>query len=349
MVALLNLVDFGDADISYKATQLVDKVIEQLCLHVFDDACISPQGRVYWDVIVPHRQSVQAMLHYLYPDMPFSNGENMWSVCFATSCYKPPKGLRERMKQPLSTTYTSGNARIRIDKTQTYMLTSVDCPRDEGDKPDWVNLCFVKGADRHTNAYVKSLNERFHGTTVFEPGVYGYQQHLWYAALSKACVVFATLPGSPVDDDHMRPGYWHGNGIFPALRQQGNQLACIYDIPSHYPIVFTHLFFPTALFDNVCRSGKWLFGQKGEGAIGIWCSGDLVAVDDVLSQCEYRCYDTTTAYYCVMGTCHNAVEFERFKRHCEDKKPFLDTRALSFSADGLQLVYHAVDNQTQYI
>ena len=35
----------------------------------------------------------------------------------------------------------------------------------------------------------------FHGTTQFEPGVYGYQQNLWYAALAQDLAVFSNHPG----------------------------------------------------------------------------------------------------------------------------------------------------------
>lgn len=242
------------------------------------------------------------------------------------------------------------NGRIRIDKTGQYMLTSVDCPRDKDDPVNWENLCFTEGADKRSNAYVKSLNERFHGTTVFEPGVYGYQQHLWYAALSSSCVVFTTLPGSATDYDHMRPGYWHGNGVFPAVRQRDNRLGCIYEIPAHYPISFTHLFFPTSTFAQVAQKGSWLFGRCASGALGVWCSGELTQVDDVLSQCEYRCYDSQAAYYCVCEACEDTSTFESFIDSCVAHAPVFDKGAHTLHmGDGFELTYTPTDNKTQYI
>ncbi len=350
MVALMNLVDFGPEDMAKDAAALADELFHNLCLHVFDGACISPQGRVYRDVIYPHRQSVQAMLNYFFPDLPYSDGENMWSVVFKTCAYHPPEDLQKLMKKPATLSYTSGNGRIRLNKNEHFMLTSVDCPRAQDDAPDWVNLCFVEGAEQNSNAYVKSLNERFHGTTVFEPGVFGYQQHLWYAALSRECVVFTTLPGSAIDFDHMRPGYWHGNGVFPAVKQEGNRLGTIFVIPDDYPIRFTHLFWPEAKFDQTLRTGHWLIGHCRNGAVGIWCSGQLEKVDMALSNCEYRCYDAKTAYLCVMDACENQAEFEAFTQKVTAINVTFDSQRNELKGgDGLVLTYVAKTNLSQYI
>ena len=350
MVALLNLVDFGPEDIAQKATRCIDQLFKQLCMHIFDDACISPQGRVYRSVLYPHRQPIQALLHYFFPDMPFATGENMWSSSFVTSRYTLPKGLREEMRKPVQATYTSGNARIRVCKTPHYMLTSADCPRLPGDEPDWVNLCFANGVDTDSNAYVKSLNERFHGTTVFQPGVYGYQQHLWYAALSKECVVFANLPGSTADHDHMRPGYWHGNGVFPAVHQQGNRLGCIFEIPEQYPVSFTHLFWPAVKFEESCRRGQWLFGRCKEGMVALWCSGTLEAVDADLAQCEYRCYDRQAAYYCACEAWGGAEDFMVFQAYCLENSPSYDVKERLLSGEGgFSVRYAPVEDRSQYI
>lgn len=348
VVALLTLVDYAPADISARASKLIDTILEQLCLHVFDEVSISPQGRVYRNVIYPYQQTVQSLLYFINPELPFTKTESMWNICYATSKYTFPENLSERMSEPFTGSYTSGNARVILQKTDDYTLTSVCCPREE-DMPDWINLCFEKEPDKNSNHYIKSLNERFHGTSVFEPGVYGYQQHLWYAAVSKQGVVFVTHPGSCTDMDSMRPGYWYGNGVFPALKQKENALAMIYNLPDNHPIPFTHAFWPTDIFDEVEIQEHWLFGKARNGYVALWCSGTLVEHNDVLFNCEYRCYDEKVAYYC---QCESAeqLSFEEFQNKCLANEPSYNLQANSFSAkNDLQITFEAKENLTQYI
>lgn len=349
LAALLNLVDYAPDDISVRASAVLDSLMRQLCLHVFQKSVISPQGRVYRDVIYPYRQSVQSLLHMVSVEFPYSDAENIWDVNLFTSRYKFPEDLMEIARQEVHKTYVSGNARIVLEKTADYVLTSVQCPRASDDTPTWHNLCFDKNADRNTNTYVKSLNERFHGTSIFEPGVYGYQQHLWYAAVSSECVVFANHPGSAVDLDGMRPGYWYGNGVFPAVKQIGNVLGTVFEIPDNHPITFTHVFWPADKFDESLQNGHWLFGQSKNGYVGLWCSGTLEAVDDVLNACEYRCYGTHAAYYCVCGSAAKGT-FSDFADRCKAAKPVYDVKNSTLKADeGYTLTYIPHENKTQYI
>jgi len=348
--ALLNVVDYGPPDVSRRAARLLDDMFRQLCRHVFDGSSISPQGRVYRDVIRPHRQTVQDLLHYILPDVSYVNGDNMWLSCFATSSYRFPEDLCALAQSDYDGTYKSGHARIRLSKTQAYALTSVDCPRDKNDAPQWTNLCFVPGSDRDTNTWTRSINERFHGTSVFEPGVYGYQQHLWYAALSAACVVFVTLPGNDCDNGGMRPDYWYGNGVFPALRQHGNALGLIYEIPEDYPIHFTHAHWPQAAFDRSEHRGQWLFGRARQGAVALWCSGALTPHNDQLINSEYRCPDSKVAWYCACAPCADDAAFEAFMEKHMANAPRYDTQAHTLHMpSGHDLVYEAHENITQFI
>lgn len=348
--ALLNVVDFGPADVSESASALLDSIFRQLCRHVFDRSSISPQGRVYRDVITPHRQAIQDLLHWMFPDFPAASGSNVWNVCYATSKYRLPDDLRGITEAEYTGDYLSGHARVRLTKTKAYALTSVDCPRDATDAPEWVNQCFVEGADRNTNTWTRSINERFHGTSVFEPGVYGYQQHLWYAALTSSCVVFVTLPGNDRDNGGMRPDYWYGNGVFPALRQSGASLGLIYEIPDNYPIGFTHAYWPSFAFDRMEHKGNWLFGRAGQGAVALWCSGQLTPHDDQLTACEYRCRDKQVAWYCVCAACPDDAAFEAFMAAQSANPPQYakDKHTLTLS-DGNTIVYEARENKTQFI
>ena len=121
------------------------------------------------------------------------------------------------MEDDVETNYTTGNARVYLEKNDDYCLTSVASPREPFTR--WENETLKEDVDITTHNFTKSFNERFHGTTYFRPGTYGYQQHMWYAALDGEASIFVTHPGSTSEEGDMRPGYWHGNGVMPALKQ----------------------------------------------------------------------------------------------------------------------------------
>jgi hypothetical protein len=343
ITALLNLVDFAPDDLSKRATVLLDRQLTQLAIHTFHGSVIAPQGRVYRDVLYPFCQNVQSLINFINPETPFV--QSMWISCFATTKYKIYPKLKELMEKPISSNYSSGNARIIIKKTSDYMLTSVLSPRAANEKSIWRN-------DRHENndyISVKLLNERFHGTTLIQPGVFGYQQHLWYAALSNECVIFVNNPGSSSDFGQNRPGYWYGNGIFPAILQKENILGVVYSIPDSYPIHFTHVFWPTSRFDETIQRGSWLFGRLGESYVALWCSGRLGKFNDVLFNCEYRCYSSRCAYVCICSCQKECGEFKHFITNSIHSDPLFDKDTITLKVSDLDITYKQFDDKTQYI
>ena len=182
------------------------------------------------------------------------------------------------------------------------MLTSVESPRRDGRVRKWENISEQPDADTGSFSYVKSLNECFHGTTQFEPGVYGYQQHMWYAALDPAAVVFVNHPGGSCESCTTRPGYWFGNGIMPALKQVKEVLCAIYRIPETHPIPFTHVYWPSSRFSYEIIEETWLAGSAGGGYVALWCSDPFTAYDDLMFHCEYRVKSRDTAYVCICGS-----------------------------------------------
>ncbi len=320
LAGLLHLADFGPGDIPGRAAALIDRLLERLAMHAFKGSMIGPQGRVYRSVIYPFAQDAQALLHYIDPSAP--SVDSMWLSALATSSYSPPPRLREDMARPAEKDYRQGNARIILRKTADYSISSVACEGSE--PPAWRNVLSDEGADRDSYMYVKSLNERFHGTTWFRPGIFGYQQHLWYAALDGECVFFANHPGSSRDAGEMRPGYWHGNGVLPAIRQERNAIGAVYLIPETHPIRFTHLYWPAARFDESRREGAWLFARKGASYGALWCSAPLEAHDDLLSGCEYRAYGGASAYAAICSCEAESGSFEAFMGDCEARSPSFD-------------------------
>lgn len=345
--ALLNVVDYMEEEESARAAWLLDLVFKQFAGHSLHGSVIAPQGRIYRSVILPFTQAAQALLYLANPQAPYGNSE--WMVFFMNSRYRLPEGLAQLMNGPQEMEYQTGNAWVKFVKRAEYALTSVQSPRNDAKKLFWENELSDLELDPDSNAFVKSLNECYHGTTRFEPGVYGYQQHMWCAALDHETVIFANHPGEAADEGGMRPGYWYGNGIMPAVKQQGTMLGAVYGIGDRHPVGFTHLYFPEAKLDQAERRGAWLFGRKGEGYAGVWCSSPMTPYDDRLFRCEQRVYARHAAYLVQCGSASEHGSLEGFISYCAGLAPVFDETALQLTAADFELTYVACENNSQYI
>lgn len=348
--AILNVVDFGDEELSALAWKAADRLLTDLAVQTFKGVFIAPMGRVYREVLYPYAQSIQCLVNLLDPEAADEFSE--WIIFLATSKYELPEGLEKLMKEPASLVYGESNARICVEKTEDYMMTSVQSPRTDGKARTWENIsgkAELTAKEVGSFAYVKSLNECFHGTTQFEPGVFGYQQHMWYAALDPSAVLFVNHPGSSCEICSTRPGYWFGNGIMPALKQVKNRLYGIYQIPETHPIPFTHLYWPESKFDEQIKEGGWIAGRKGNGYVAVWCSTELKPHNDQMFGCEYRADSRNAAYFCVCGSGKEYGSLEKFLEECHAMNPVYDEESGTLSAAGEDLVYTPYENLTQYI
>lgn len=348
---LLNVIDYSETRISERASKVLDRILEMLAMHTYKGSVIAPMGRVYRQVIYPFLQGAQALMNLLNPKVPYSYGEG-WLAFYATSKYRIPQELKEKMEAEISTEYSTGNALIRLEKNAFYCMTSVQSPRLDLNFRRWKNLTLLEEkepVDRKSHEYTKSLNERFHGTTCFEPGVYGYQQHMWSAALDSSTQVFVNHPGGTCDSSSMRPGYWYGNGVMPAIRQKKGTLGAIYVIPDDHPIHFTHVFWPEVKFQRCEKDEHWLFGEKDGGYIGIWCSQPMQAYQDQVFDCEYRSYGNHIGYWCICGSKENDSDFDAFMRRCRRLSVKYDAAKGVLTGAGFDVVYKACQDVTQYI
>ncbi len=349
--ALMGVIDFADEATSARAIKVMDREFEMLAMHTFDGVLIGPRGRIYRDVVRPHQQEIQGFLKYI--DDSAADNASPWLCSILTSKYTFNDKLVELIQQPQNITYPNGNTEISLYKTKDCILTAVASPRSENFTGGWTNETAQKldpyADGNFTYMYVKALNERYHGTTKFEPGVFGYQQHLWSAALSNTCHVFTNLPGGTYDASSMRPGYWYGNGLFPAVKQTENKIGVVYNIEDTYPIKFTHLYWPEDEFDTTETVGAWRFGKCGTGYVGVWCSGETTAFDDKLMRCEYRCYDKLQAYVCAVSG-EGKETYEEFKAACLESSPSFcpDCMTLKDNA-GLSITWEKHYNNTQVI
>lgn len=113
------------------------------------------------------------------------------------------------------------------------------------------------------------------------PGTYSQQVQSWQATLDEEAIVFTTTPknepfegaDSWPDDD----GYWTGTAVLPRSAQHGATSLSLYSPITETEggfgfnrLEMTHAWFPTERFDEVVRAGRWTFGRKGDGYVGLW-------------------------------------------------------------------------------
>lgn len=346
LAALLNIVDYAEPDLAVMARRACDEMMRTLARHCFRGITVAPMGRVYRGVLAPWAESLQGLVHYLFPEAPFANSPALSFL--ATTGYTPPEGLRELMEETGFFTYTTSNARIDLYKTADYALTSVQSPRRDGVQRAWQRE--TREEMRGHFLHVKTMNERFHGTTQFQPGEFGYQQHMWSAALDSDLVVFANHPGHTCEDaSEVRPGYWYGNGIMPALRQRDNVLGAVYVIPESHPIGFTHLFWEQDRFDETDARNGWIFGRKGDSYIGVWCSTPLEDHDETLFGCEKRAMSRRCAYLVVCGSRTENGSFADFCTGCTARLAAFDQASGTLHCAEFDLTFTPGTNGTQIL
>ena len=348
LAALLNVIDYTKPEISEKARKAVDRILEMLSISTFKGAVIAPMGRVYRGVIHPYNECVAAWINAIDETAPHAYGEG-WLSFLASSSYTFPEGLKKLMDENISTKYSTGNALVSVEKNESYILTAVESPREDEGFVRWRNSFNDENVDAENNLFVKSLNECFHGTSCFQPGVYGYQQHMWSAALSAEAVVFANHPGTTSEEAELRPGYWNGNGIMPAIKTGQGEISVIYSIPENHPISFTHLYLPQHRFSSVIFSGNWIFLSAGEGYLAIWVSGKLVPYSDMMATSELRLYSRASAYYVRAGK-KSDESFESFMDRMKKLNVEFSEEKLELSVNGIMKVkFIAVNDKTQYL
>ncbi len=285
MAALLHLIDFGPEDLTQRSEKLLDELLRQIMLHFFKGAVFSPQGRVYGDVVRPYLSSLQNVLAYLLPGVLPGKGEPMWLSNFLTSRYEAPEGLLGLASKSQNIHYNSGHSQINLYKSETGILTSVTSPYNP-----------TTELPANEIGDLVKLNTQYHGTTHFLPDIPGYQQHLFYAALSREALLFVNYPGVFDLNEAMRPGYWYGNLRIPELTQDGSKLTCTYKLTPDYPINFTHVYCPIDKFDEVNYQDRKILVGLGKAKIRLESNQDLVPYWRDGQLTEWRCYADEVTY-----------------------------------------------------
>ena len=302
---------FGDEKLRERAKKTADRIVYEACTQCFDGIHLAPMGRIYRSSLMPYLSGLQALLYLM--DGKCAKQSDHWLGFFACADYKIPEDAKELIYKDIETSFNTGRAWVTTKKTKGYMLTSVASPRREP---------LDEFANKETEYYKTLLmNEWFHGTSNFVPGEYGYQQHLWYAAISNKCYTFVNHPGTERDFGHMRPDYWYGNGVFPAILQEGSTLYTYFDIPDAHPTKFTHVFWPTFAMDDEACDGNFRFARVGTSYMALWCSNDLELNNtDAVMDCDFRAYGDTCAWVVRVGTQEEFGSFINFMTEFKDMK-----------------------------
>lgn len=315
IAALLVVHLFGDEKLRERAKKATDRIVYDACIQSFDGIHLAPMGRIYRSSLKPYLSGLQALLHLI--DGKCAKMNDHWFGFMAVSDYKIPEDAKELIHKEMEVSFNTGRAWVTTKKTKGYMLTSVASPRKEP----------INDFPNKETEYYKTLlmNEWFHGTSNFVPGEYGYQQHLWYAAISAGCYTFVNHPGTEKDFGGMRPDYWFGNGVFPAILQDGSTLYTYFDIPDAHPTKFTHAFWPSFAMDDEATDGNYRFARVGDSYMALWCSNDLeLNNSDGVMDCDLRAYGDTCAWVVKVGT---KEEFGSFAEFMEE------FRAMNLSKD----------------
>jgi hypothetical protein len=319
VAAIMNVVDFSDDEqLGRRAAAQADEIYRMLALHCFDGVTTGPQGRVYRGVITPHSSGAQGMLHYALSDtVP---GYDAWTMFVASSpAYSPPADLASLAATPVRTTYRQADVEIGLAKTDSYALSSVRVPASfDATVPPAPNHC----------------------AGLF-PGMPGYQQHVWNAALARDCHVFVNHPGETHDLGHARPGYWYGNGTLPRTRQDENVLLQIYAIDDEHPVRFTHAHWPTDAFDAHELRAHWAFAERANARVALWCSAELEPFDDVLAGRELRARADRAAWVCVCASKAEDADLGAFAERCRTMRPAFDAHGLALSVAGNEPLSYA--------
>jgi len=147
-------------------------------------------------------------------------------------------------------------------------------------------------AEAHTKTF-RTAHGMLSSVQDYRKGSMAMQVHAWQATLSESAVVFTNLPGAlpleegsevPADWDWQKSdehggAYWTGDGALPRIGQHRDVAVILY-APQYQakPLGLeqfdyrdeTHAYFPKAHFDEVVQEGKWTFGRKDDGYVGLW-------------------------------------------------------------------------------
>lgn len=103
----------------------------------------------------------------------------------------------------------------------------------------------------------------------YRSGLPGLQEHIWGATLGRELQVFVTHPANADTGSSARPNGWAGHRILPRVHQHRQALVHVQRFTETDPARYTHLWFPTAQFEEHRTVGDWIVGRRGHGYVAV--------------------------------------------------------------------------------
>ena len=148
----------------------------------------------------------------------------------------------------------------------------------------------------------------------YHPGARGGRVNPWQATLGSEALVFTNHPDALNQSEARQAGTWCGSGVLPRVAQWKDALICLYNLPEHTPLNFTHAYFPTFAFDEYRHEQDWFFARKANAYLAIYASSAARLLEHGDSAyCELRAAGPQTAWLVQLG--RQAVDGD-FKGFC---------------------------------
>lgn len=112
----------------------------------------------------------------------------------------------------------------------------------------------------------------------YRSGLPGLQEHLWGATLGREAQVFVTHPANADTGSSARPNAWAGHRVLGRVHQSREVAVHIQRFTPSDPHAQTHLWLPSAQFEELRQEGDWIFARRGDGYVAIATRGGVTAV-----------------------------------------------------------------------
>lgn len=191
-----------------------------------------------------------------------------------------------------------------------------------------------------TSNYMLSTAQKYH------VGEFGDQHHIWSATVSDDISIFSTHPAAPLSENgalSFSPNYWVGNGRNPHSAQDENINLTIYNIDGKKGflekslLLYSHMYFPIAKFDEVKIEDNFAFAKKGETLIAVVGKNPFEVKEEELIQ-------KGAITYWLTELCSEEESFSAFIQRIKNNAIVFDERNLSlqYCSNGktLKLVYN---------
>ena len=295
VLALSHLADLAEnPELAEMAAVVLDKLFFTMALNSFRGVFGSTHGRTYAPYIKSGRLELTSGLSRLLWGLGTFNEHLLGVVSLACAqSYELPPPIFE------------------IGATPVEELWSKE--RHAGVMEAWCDLGV--GPWEVNKVTYKTPDYMLCSAQDYQPGLPGYQQHIWQATFGPDAVVFVNHPPCVSQDGSHRPNFWHGNALLPRVAQWKDVLVALHNLSADDWLGFTHAYFPIASFDEAVIQDGWAFARRGNGYLALTAlTGFTLTTTGDQAQRELRAAGQQQAWFCHMGRAAFDGSFAEFQR-----------------------------------